>query len=143
MLQVSEKTGKGKRKALLVETTDTASEVATGRELEGQRHYPGEPFNRMRQDPDLVRASRRLFAGVVVVGGLIFCVTVWSLVAAWKKSPNQVESSVTEKPIKNIPESPHIQRPQVAPMFSPQMDFEQIVKRRQLELTEMGRRGEE
>ncbi|MEN3943349.1 hypothetical protein WJU23_18760 [Prosthecobacter sp. SYSU 5D2] len=142
MLQVAEKEGGAKRKALLVGSAPGAEE-APG--LSGQRHFPGQPYHRMKSDPDLARASRRLFMGLVSVGVLILAVTLWSLVTTWKTGPIvavEMDNNVVAYETPATPEPP-AERQKLPPKFSSQMDFEQIVKRRQMELSGMKEQGSE
>lgn len=141
MLQVAEKSSGVKRKALLV--SNPVAETPTG--FQEQRQFTGQPFNRMRADPELARASRRFFIGIVSVAAIIFLVTLWHLVAAMNVSSAVAESVSDDKQIveaSDLP-APALDRQHLAPVFSPPMDFEKIVKRRENELRAMSSEGGE
>ncbi|TDU80823.1 hypothetical protein EI77_00121 [Prosthecobacter fusiformis] len=135
MLQVAERSSGVKRKALLVATPPPTPEPDT---IPDQRQFIGQPFDRMRADPELARVSRKLFFGVAAVAGLILIVTIWSLVEAWSSS--SVEGSDSATTVEPVPVSvsiapPAIEGQHLPPLLSRPMDFEQIVKKRQSEMT--------
>src|SRR5688572_4171017 len=72
VLQVAEKSGPLKRKALLVAETSPVDAAAAGDEpiTNGFQGLPEDAFDRMRLDPGLVAVRRRFFAGVAGVAGL-------------------------------------------------------------------------
>ena len=142
MLQVAEKSSGTKRKALLVGAP--VAEPPAG--FQEQRQYTGEPFNRMRADPELARASRRFFIGIVSVAAIIFLVTVWHLVTAMNAtSAGAADSASDGRQVVEAKDlaAPALDRQHLAPVFSRPMDFEKIVKQRESELRAMESEGGE
>jgi len=144
MLQVAERASGVKRKALLVADAPASDAPAPKQDMFEQRAFKGEAFDRMRADPELIRAKRRLIYGAATVAALVVIATVWSIFSSWNRAPGEPaaralpeeavatpEALVT--PTEGLPTSAHKQQA-VAPMFSRPVDFEQIVKRRQSEL---------
>lgn len=133
MLQVAERSSGIKRKALLVSETQPTDE--SGADAFRQRQFVGAPFDRMRADPELAKASRRLSYGVAAVMSLIAGVTILSVVTNWGgESPSSdVEQAVREPQAAELTPAP--QRSQhLPPLLSRPLDFEQIVQRKKSEL---------
>ncbi|GAA5132894.1 hypothetical protein GCM10023213_01770 [Prosthecobacter algae] len=133
MLQVAERSTGLKRKALLVrETNEDYLEM----DAFAPKQFLGEAFDRMRADPEVAKASRRLSLGIAAVMSLILMATVWSVLASWG-APAQAEATAATEPIlvKKI-EQPALKPQHLPPMLSRPLDFEEIVKARKSELAE-------
>ena len=132
MLQVAERSTGVKRKALLVAEvppTDAAADVLDAYE---QKAYTGEAFDRMRADPDLARARRRLLMGVATVVVMVLVVTLWSLLTHWGVFKGvQVEPPPVVPVALNLSAEEHAKN--ISPMLSRPMDFEQLVKERKVD----------
>lgn len=138
MLQVAERESGVKRKALLVADAPVVEkELQPKEDLYRQRAFKGEAFDRMRADPELERAKRRLVYGFATVGALVLIATVWSIFSNWNRAPGEPVARPVSEP-RALEVSAEVIRPQskqaVAPMFSRPLDFERIVKQRQSEL---------
>lgn len=145
MLQVAERATGTKRKALLVGTSnleDTAPALAVEPHLAIQRQLSGVPFNRMRADPELQRVRHRLFIGIVSVAVMILLATIWNLVSVWNKSLESAPDVVAEPSVESPPPT-YENQPQSYRSANGTLDFEQIVKRRQAELSDTGGLGAE
>lgn len=134
MLQVAERSTGVKRRALLVADVPP-TEAAKAEDAFAQKPFEGEAYDRMRADPELARAGKRLLYGAVTVGAMIVIVTTWSLLSSWgvirRVQPRAVTSeqvAVTTTPIELGQHLP--------PMLSRPMDFEQSVKERQMKMAE-------
>ena len=133
MLQVAERSTGLKRKALLVrETNEDCAEM----DAFAQKQFLGEAFDRMRADPEVARASRRLSLGVAAVMSLILMATVWSVLANWGEPARAAASAVTEPILVKKIEEPGLKPQHLPPMLSRPLDFEEIVKARKSELAE-------
>ena len=90
MLQMAEKTTKTKRRALLMQQNDPGAESKPNQTRTAQPAYepqplPGDPFDRMRMDPEIQLFRQRLMIGAGVVGFIILVLVVWSLIPAAPK----------------------------------------------------------
>lgn len=128
MLQVAERSTGTKRKALLV-TEPAADETP---ESFAQRQFEGHPFDRMRADPDLQRASRRLMVGMATVAALIVLTIAVSLLTGWNKRVEPAPSAAAEVVPAQAPLEKQDQH--LPPMISRRLDFEEIVRQRKSEL---------
>lgn len=129
MLQVAERGTGTKRKALLMQEASPND----GADDYTQRQFQGTAFDRMRADPELQRAEKRLFYGASVVAALIVLVTTVSLITSWTRVPEVVETKAPEPQAKAaVPVT--IAKQSLPPMLSRPMDFEQIVKKRRSEM---------
>lgn len=129
MLQVAERATGAKRKALLMQEAGPIAEV----DDYTPRQFQGTAFDRMRADPELQRAEKRLFYGASVVASLIVLVTAVSLITSWTRTPEVVEAKTPESQTKDaVPVT--IAKQSLPPMLSRPLDFEQIVKKRRLEM---------
>lgn len=132
MLQVAERSTGVKRKALLVAEVppiDAAAEVEDAYE---QKAFTGEAFDRMRADPDLVRARRRLMMGVATVVGMVLVVTVWSLLSHWGLFRSGQIQPASPMPVVSSDYSVGNSQ-NISPSRSGPVDFEQLVKQRKAE----------
>ncbi|HYF36077.1 MAG TPA: hypothetical protein VD994_12355, partial [Prosthecobacter sp.] len=76
VLQVAEKSGTAKRKALLVAPTPPVDETNAEPLANSFEALPEDPFERMRLDPSLMALRRKFLMGVAAVVGLIVVATV-------------------------------------------------------------------
>lgn len=129
MLQVAERSTGAKRKALLV--AEPAAEESS--ESFAQRQFEGHAFDRMRADPDLQRASRRLVAGMVTVAALIVVTVAVSLLTGWNKQP---APAAVVSPAEPAPAEVSLEKQEqhLPPMISRRLDFEEIVRQKKSEL---------
>lgn len=131
MLQVGGHAPGVKRRALLV--SHVKPEQPSAEELFAQRQFEGHAFDRMRADPDLDRASRRLFWGAASVAALILVAVGMSLVSRWTQPMKITQEKPTEQVV--IVEKTLAERDRhLPPMISKQLDFEEIVRQRKSEL---------
>ncbi|MBB5038857.1 hypothetical protein [Prosthecobacter dejongeii] len=130
MLQVAERATGVKRKALLV--GELAPNLAS-QDAFTQRQFEGEAFDRMRADPEVARASRRLSLGIAAVMSLILLVTVCSVFTHWGARAQAATAATPAEPAIEVKAA--VQKPQhLPPMLSRPLDFEKIVKERKSEL---------
>lgn len=142
MLQVAERSTGVKRRALLVTQeapADSVEAVADGPE---PQPLLGEPFDRMKADPELERVRKRLLSGVAVVGALILMATIWSLVSSSSPLPSPSVDSKDIEPLVGAKPQPELREQHLPPMLSHPLDIEEIVKKRQSELNPTGLGGE-
>lgn len=129
MLQVAERSTGVKRKALLMQEVSPSNEA----DDYTQRQFQGTAFDRMRADPELMRAKKRLVYGVSMVATLIVVAIAVSLISSWTQSAEVVETKAPDLPAKPaVPVT--IAKQSLPPMLSRPMDFEQIVKKRRSEM---------
>lgn len=143
VFQVAERESGVKRRALLVGDSLPEPRPPTG-PLQHQRQFTGQPLDRMRADPELQRARKRLKVGILSVAALIFFTIVWRLVPM--EAPVQVKTdsrpAAQETVLLPASRTEVPGRSHLAPMLSRPLDFEQIVNARKKELQSSRQGGE-
>lgn len=136
MLQVAERAGGTKRKALLVAEVPPVVAAQASEDAFAQRQFEGEAFDRMRADPEVTRAGRKLFFGAVGVSALVVVVTVANVWMSWsgaKASPVHSEPAAVLHEVK-APEVREViqEKPShLPPMLSKPLDIERLLKERE------------
>lgn len=130
MLQVAERASGAKRRALLVAEIPPVQAASMAEDAFAQRQFQGEAFDRMKADPELVRAGQRFFYGVAGVSALVVVVTVWNLWLSWgtvKAAPVASMAPVHETQKEPVEEK----RSHLPPMLSKPLDIESMLRERQ------------
>ncbi len=122
LLQVTEKSGPMKRRALLMGPTATDKLAMAA---EGPQALAGDPFDRMRADPALQSTLRKFYIGVGVVIGLIIVAVVFHLIEANRP---QV---IAAPPVRVAPKEEPQQVQHVQPAFAPISMEERLEKLRE------------
>ena len=112
-----------------------ASPTDAGKSVDAfaQKPFEGEAFDRMRADPELARAGRRLLYGAVTVGAMIVIVSAWSLLSGWGVVRRVQPKAVTSEQVA-VTATPVHPGQHLPPMLSRPLDFEESVKARRLEM---------
>jgi len=84
MLQVAEKETRAKRKALLMAPTPPTDTLAKPDLAYEPQVLPGDAFDRMRSDPEIVRLRVRFYTHFGLVAGLVVLAAVLHQMGVWK-----------------------------------------------------------
>ncbi len=129
MLQIAERGSGAKRKALLMQEASPVEEV----DDYTQRQFSGTAFDRMRADPDVLKAEKSLLFGASLVASFIVVAIAVSLMTSWTQSSEIVGVRAREVE-ENLVIPVTIAKQSLSPMLSRPMDFEQIVKKRRSQI---------